>query len=494
MRICLLTDQELDADPFPEDDWPCDPRPFMPEAEWELLTLWKEYAVAQLVEASHKDFDVFFNLCDGAWDEGRVGVEVVQTLEWLNLPFTGATPEFFEPSREAMKRVCRAWDIDTPAYVLAKTERDFVRVLDRLDFPLFVKHPNSYASNGLTRESKVTTESELREQAGLMIRRFGSVLIEEFVEGVECTVLVAENPDDATRPTTYQPIQYRFPEGETFKHYDLKWVDYDGLEAFPVSDPELDARLREVSARFFVGMRGAGFGRCDIRVDARGRAFMLEINPNCGVYYPPSDPGSADLCLAHDPAGHEGFTRQLVAAGIRRHGRRQRSWEVLPRREDDYGVYATRAVPQGERLMVFEETPHHLVTSTHVEASWDERRRDWFARYAWPLTDEVWVTWSEDPEEWRPINHSCDPSAWLEGLDVVARRPLKRGDEITLDYGTFYDERMPSFECTCGAGECRGTIRGDDYRLDIVARYGTHVSDHIRRKRAALYPAAPLLP
>ncbi len=485
MRICLLTDQELDVEPFPEDDWPCDPRPFLPDAEWELLTLWKEYAVAQLIEASHKKFDLFFNLCDGAWDEGRVGIEVVQTLEWLNLPYTGASPEFFEPSREAMKRVCRASGIDTPAYVLAQREEDLQRALDRLRFPLFVKHPNSYASNGLTRKSRVTTESQLRERADEMIQQFGTTLIEEFIEGTECTVLVAENPDDPSRPTTYQPIQYRFPEGETFKHYDLKWVEYDGLHSFPVPDQDLSARLREVSARFFVGMRGTGFGRCDIRVSADGRPFMLEINPNCGIYYPPSDPGSADLCLAHDPAGHEGFTRQLVAAALRRHERRQRSWEVLPRSDGGYGVFATRDLDEGERIVVFEEEPHHLVTRAHVEANWDGRRKDWFARYAWPLTDEVWVTWSDDPEEWRPFNHSCDPTAWLDGLDVVARRPLARGAEVTLDYATFYDERMPAFACSCGASDCRGTVRGDDCLGDFVSRYGTHVSDHVRRKRAA---------
>ncbi|MEJ0048873.1 MAG: hypothetical protein WDN04_24265 [Rhodospirillales bacterium] len=27
----------------------------------------------------------------------------------------------------------------------------------------------------------------------------------------ECTVLVAENPDDAEQPKTYTPVQYRFP-------------------------------------------------------------------------------------------------------------------------------------------------------------------------------------------------------------------------------------------------------------------------------------------
>ena len=132
-------------------------------------------------------------------------------------------------------------------------------------------------------------------------------------------MLVAENPDDPARPKTYTPIQYRFPEGETFKHADMKWVDYDKMAAFPVDDPMLDARLRDVSARFFVALKGASFGRCDLRVDRNGTPYMLEINPNCGVYYLPKDAGSADLCLAHDPEGHVGFTRQLIRAALHRH-------------------------------------------------------------------------------------------------------------------------------------------------------------------------------
>ena len=137
-------------------------------------------------------------------------------------------------------------------------------------------------------------------------------------------MLVAENPDDPEHPTTYTPLQYRFPKGESFKHAKLKWVDYDALSSFPIEDPELNARLRDVSARFFVELSGASFGRCDLRVDANGTPFMLEINPNCGVYYPETDPGSADLILARDPAGHEGFTRQIVAAAFRRQELRSR--------------------------------------------------------------------------------------------------------------------------------------------------------------------------
>ncbi len=484
MRICLLTDQDLDLDPFPPGDWPCDPRPFFTDAEWTVLTLTKDRAVAQIIEASRQGYDLYFNLCDGAWDEGRVGVEVVQTLEWLGLPFTGADSAFYEPTREAMKRVCRAWDIDTPAYLIARSEADLARAVEQLRFPMFVKHHSSYASNGLTRNSKVDTVDELMVQAGLMLRAYGGALIEEYVDGLECTVLVSENPSDLTDPITYQPLQYRFPEGEAFKHFDLKWVDYHGLEAFPVTDPALDRRLREMASRFFLGMRGAGFGRCDIRVDGEGRPFMLEINPNCGIYYPPGDPGSADLILLEDPAGHAGFTRTLVEAAFVRHRRRARGWRILPRPGGDYGMFATRDIAEGEPILIFEEQPHHLVTLRHVEEHWGEPHRTWFDRYAWPLTEEVWVTWSPDSEEWKPVNHSCDPTGWLTGLDVVARRDLAAGDEITLEYATFYDERMPAFECSCGAATCRGIVRGDDWSREFVALYGEHVSDYIRRKRA----------
>ena len=324
MRICLLTPQNLDADPFPTDDWPCDPRPFLPEADWTLAVLDSKERAAEAVSARVREgYDLFFNLCDGAADEDKPGIEVVQTLERLGVPFTGATSEFYEPSREAMKRACRAQGIDTPAWVFASGDADVERAARTLRFPLFVKHHSSYSSVSLSRASRVRTPDGLRRQARKIIARHGTALIEEFIDGIECTVLVVEDPDRPDRPTTYPPVQFSFPPGESFKHAKMKWVDYREMTATPVEDAMLSARLRDVSARFFVELRGASFGRCDLRVDADGRPFMLEINPNCGVYYPPTDPGSADFCLARDPAGHAGFTRQLVAAALRRHERRR---------------------------------------------------------------------------------------------------------------------------------------------------------------------------
>ena len=318
MRICLLTTQDLDADPFPDNDWPCDPRPFMPEHDWYVATLLdKASGPVETERLIGEDFDLYFNLCDGSMDQDDVpGIEVVHMLEKHGVPFAGASSIFYDPTRNEMKAAAKKLGIATPRSVTAKTLADVKRAAKTLHFPLFVKHHNSYASIDISRHSRVQTPAGLSRQAKKIMSRHGAALIEEFIAGTECTVLVSETPGDPTHPTIYTPIQYRFPEGDSFKHSDLKWENYEGLIGSPIEDPILDARLRDETARFFVELGGTSFGRCDYRVTADGTPYLLEINANCGIYYPPADASGADVCLMHDPAGHEGFTRQLVAAAL----------------------------------------------------------------------------------------------------------------------------------------------------------------------------------
>jgi len=484
MRICILDDvYDCPAWEAAPDDWRVDPTPFMKAHEFTIVGLTKETAVSTLTRLAREDYDVFFNLTAGARDEVSPGIEVVQALERLNVPFTGATSEYFEPSRDAMKRVCSAWGMGYPPFVMAKSDADIERATQLLNFPLIVKHPSSYSSIDLTKNSKVNTASSLRFQARRMMAKHGSALIEEFIDGREFTVLVAENPDDLSQPVTYIPVEFTFPEGEEFKHSDMKWKDYHAMKEIPVKDPELGGRLRKVAADFFLEMRGASFGRCDLRMNAEGELFMLEINPNCGVYYAPSDPGSADLALLRDPAGHQGFTDLLLRSALARHARKQRGWEVLPDPGNSYATYASRNIAQGETIMAFEGTPHTLVSRSRVEATWDERQKDWFRRYAWPITDEMWVAWPDEPDDWRPVNHSCDPNAWLEGLDLVARRAISRGEEIRVDYATYGNNILAPFDCTCGAMTCRDRVCEDDHLQIFMEGYGSHLSDFVKGKR-----------
>jgi len=330
----------------------------------------------------------------------------------------------------------------------------------------------------------VTDEAGLRREIVKMTKEYGSTMVEEFIEGREFTVLVTEPQGAECDPWVFSPVEFRFPPGETFKHFDMKWRRYMEIEDLLVDDEELAYRLREVTALTFAALGGSGFGRCDLRMDAAGEIYMLEINPNCEIFCPEGQYGSADLVLAADPAGHAGFAKHLIMCGLRRQARAARPWEIRYDKKTGFGLYAALAIKAGEVVEPHEEQSCTLVSQGHVRRHWRGIKHDWFERYAWPMADNIYAIWSADPEAWRPVNHSCDPNVWLEeeGLDLVARRDITVGEALCMDYGTFYGPAMVPFECTCDSPLCRGIVRGTDYLLpELRERYGKHVSAYARR-------------
>jgi len=487
LKICILDPSYENSDsPMKDYDPLSDVLRHLEGHECETAYIDKAKGVRQIIELSRRDFDVFINLCDGAWDEDRAGVEIVQTMERLGLAFTGASSKFYEPTREVMKKVCHFWGIKAPAYVLATNRETIDLAAKTLRFPLIAKHPNSYGSIGLTKQSRVETPAALHERAEKMIAEFGATLIEEFIDGREFSVLVVENAEDEFRPFAYRPVEFLFPRGESFKHFDLKWRDYEGMTCIQCEDDEVAERLEDMSRKVFLGLNGTGYGRCDVRMDEMGELYLLEINPNCDVAYPLEEAaGSADLILMYEPWGHREFFEKIINAALKHQRRAHQKWHVALDSQSRYGMYALERISKGDLILAHEEQPHVLVSQSHVDRHWNEEQRRWFSEYAYPLSDEVFVSWSPEPEHWKPINHSCDPSAWVSGLDLVARRKIKSGEEITIDYATFYNERMDDFVCHCGSRDCRGIVRGTDYLEDFVERYGAHVSDYVRSKRVA---------
>jgi len=83
------------------------------------------------------------------------------------------------------------------------------------------------------------------------------------------------------------------------------------------------------------------------------------------------------------------------------------------------------------------------------------------------------------------VNHSCEPNAgFRDGLELVARRDISTGEEITWDYSTAIDEDdFPGFACCCGATACRGTVRSfRDLDPDIRERLRGWLLPYLREK------------
>jgi hypothetical protein len=116
--------------------------------------------------------------------------------------------------------------------------------------------------------------------------------------------------------------------------------------------------------------------------------------------------------------------------------------------------------------------------------SWDELQ-GLFARAARqpdrPYIDAIAVT--EDRHLVLPPggangkgNHSCDPNLWWVGAyDLVARRDIAAGEELTCDYATCTTDAEFRMPCRCGTSDCRGAVTGNDWRLaELRHRYRDH--------------------
>ncbi len=460
MKICvLLPSYEGSACDYQHYDPPRDLSGLLPGHEWRHVLLKKVSAFAQIQALVHEGFDVFVNLCEGYRDSDVVSIDVIQALEYFDVPFTGPSSALYDPPKDLMKRAARSSGVADPPFVVADGPADVAEALACLRFPMFVKPAGYGDSMGIDDGALVRTRDALERQVTRVTSEFGRTLIEEYIEGREFTVLVCASPDAGGTPLALLPVEFRFPPGPAFKTYALKVTQFHPECNVPCADAALAGRLKEAATAVFRSFSGVGYARMDFRVAPDGRIYFLEVNFACSVFYPEGYQGSADYILHYDGLGQAGFLRHILAEARARHQRRQKAYIVRPR-NGGYAMFASRALRQGDVVFKGEERAQRIVTRSHVERTWSDADRETFYRYAYPIGSEVFVLWDLDPAEWAPQNHSCDPNTEFRGLDVVARRDVAIGEELTLDYGICYDSRMIQFDCTCGSPRCRGRITG----------------------------------
>ncbi|HUH97453.1 MAG TPA: ATP-grasp domain-containing protein [Anaerolineales bacterium] len=353
MYICVLSSIAEENDP------PYDPSPHLEGRQWRHHVVQPTDGEEQIKALMDDGVDVFLNLCDGTPDEPVSAIQLVKSMEKLGAAFTGADSSFFDPTRQEMKRAAARVGVPTPASTFVKSMADVERAARTLRFPMLVKPAHGYASFGIRKESRVTNAEDLKTQAAITMKDDGRALIEEFIEGREFTCLVAEDPDDPAHTISFKPVEFLFPQGESFKHYNLKWVDYNEMKVAVVTNPNYEKRLREYTVRVFQALKGNGYARCDFRLGADGEFYMLEINPNCGIFYPPADAGSADFCLLNDPVGHQGFMELVIRLALKRQAEALRiTPQIVGKREL---VKQEIAKPPARRQTVKRETTKRSV-------------------------------------------------------------------------------------------------------------------------------------
>lgn len=122
-----------------------------------------------------------------------------------------------------------------------------------------------------------------------------------------------------------------------------------------------------------------------------------------------------------------------------------------------YGIFATHDIPKGTITWVKDEldrvfTPAEVKQMTEanlenlLKYTYRDRNGDYF--FCWDLT--------------RYVNHSYSPNSMLTSLGFeIAIKDIKKGDEITNDYGTF--NIIEPFTCANGPHK-RETVKPDDLK------------------------------
>lgn len=460
MKICVLQpDYSTTSVDYQYYDPPRDLSNLLPEAQVDHIFLNKLTTYKQLKALQHKGYAVFINLCEGYLEWEVPSIDVIYTLDLLQLPYTGPTVLLYDPSKEQMKYVAYCEGVATPSYVLIENESDIELACTQLQFPLFIKPAKAGDSLGVDDQSLVHNKQELIQKVNATIQEYPQLLAEEYIEGREFTVLIAANADGETA-TTFKPVEYIFPTGFAFKTYALKTSELHPLANIPCNDAHIEAQLRDAAQKIFKGFNGAGYARLDFRLNNKGQLYFLEINFTCSVFYSNGYEGSADFILQYDGIGQQGFLRHMIAEGIARYQRKHKKYTIKGNAIAGYGMYATQHIQPAECVFTGEGRSQRIITRRFVEENWTDKEKLTFRRYAYPLSTEVFLLWDDDPAAWAPQNHSCEPNTAYDGLNVVALTEIHPAEELTLDYASFLDEHMEPFQCQCGAPNCRGWVKG----------------------------------
>jgi D-alanine-D-alanine ligase-like ATP-grasp enzyme len=459
MRICVLQPDYSTSDvDYQLYDPPRNLSHLIPEAHVDHVTLNKLSTYKQLKELKKKNYDIFVNLCEGYLEWEVPSIDVIYFLELLNLPFTGPSSLLYDPPKELMKYVAYTEGVATPEYALIENRHEIETSCSKLQFPLFVKPHKAGDSLGVDHGSLVNNFAELEQKINSIIDEYGPLLVEEYINGREFTVMLAANANGGV--TIFRPVEYIFPEGFEYKTYSLKTSELHPNANIPVMEDVICDQLKAAAEKIFAAFKGVGYARLDFRMNEKTELYFLEINFTCSVFYKDGYEGSADHILKHDGFGQANFLKHIIEEGISRYKQKQKKYHIKGSPIAGYGIYANVDIERNELIFRGEELSQRIVTRRYVEQSWNVKQKETFRKYAYPLSKEVFLLWDNNPSEWAPQNHSCLPNTAFDGLNVIATRDIRAGEELTLDYASFLDEHMEPFNCHCGSPKCRGLITG----------------------------------
>lgn len=259
--------------------------------EVELLGLFGLEVMAVLDRVRALAPDLVFNLCESMAGDPCNEPTFVGLLDLFGIPYTGADLLGLASClhKRRAKDILIARGIPTPPYrFLDSPEALDDPGLDTLDYPWFVKLAHEDASVGITEENLVTTPAALRKRARELIAEYHqAVLAERYVDGRELNVTLIGNAGALDVLPLHEIDFTAMPaDRPRIVSYAAKWderhVDYAGTKPVPLRDtnPALIAAVDRTARGAWHALGLRDYGRIDLRLDAAGMPWVIDVNPN----------------------------------------------------------------------------------------------------------------------------------------------------------------------------------------------------------------------
>ena len=135
------------------------------------------------------------------------------------------------------------------------------------------------------------------------------------------------------------------------------------------------------------------------------------------------------------------------------------------------GLYATRDIKEGEKIIDY---IGKLITKKQTENS--DKYDNSKPIYLFTVNKRYDLDGDFSFNIAGLVNHSCDANARYDGkglkIWITADRNIKKGEEITCDYGFSFDkEDYKQFPCKCKSKNCCGYIVRAESRWRINKKF-----------------------
>ncbi len=240
------------------------------------------HLVRQIEEAR---MSMAFNLCESVDDNPQFTAHPAAVLELMNIPFTGspAAALMATTDKHLVKMVLQAAGLNTPRSFLYSGGESID--CSPMQFPVILKPQFQDASIGIDQESVITDPGLVSATLHQFYGLYGPIVVEEYIDGREFNISLM----GATHPEVMPVAEIDFTgfPDNLFKivGYRAKWepesIEYRQTQrTFPTLPTNMAENMASVATQCYLLFGLRDYGRVDLRLDANGKAYILEINAN----------------------------------------------------------------------------------------------------------------------------------------------------------------------------------------------------------------------